>query len=136
MAEMADKNVVVTGRVVASGAEAAPPPQPQPASVAVVVTQQQPAQTQEGCCGLEPNSRGNVETHNCGECNYCCYLSMIITFGVLGGILIVVTLVVFWPAVVVGVGFAVASCVLCCCCKPPSDKGLPAHVPVSSADVP
>jgi len=50
---------------------------------------------------------------------------MIITFGAVGGVLIVVTLLVFWPAVIVGIGLAVASCVLCCCCKPPSDGGGP-----------
>jgi len=40
-----------------------------------------------------------------------------------GGIIILASLIFFWPAVFVGIGFAIASGVLCCCCKPPSDGG-------------
>mmetsp|Transcript_30691 Transcript_30691/g.98909 ORF Transcript_30691/g.98909 Transcript_30691/m.98909 type:complete len:108 (+) Transcript_30691:118-441(+) len=61
----------------------APPPQAQHVLVqpALVVRQQQ----DQGCCQLKPNRRGNIETHDCGECDYSCYVTMIITFGVVGG---------------------------------------------------
>jgi len=48
---------------------------------------------------------------------------MIITFGTVGGIIIVVSLAVFWPLVFLGIGLAIASCVLCCCAQPPADGG-------------
>lgn len=90
--------------------------------------------TQKVCC-LTPNARGNVETHNCGECNAQCYLAMIILFGVFGGIFIIAGLVIWFPVTIfltfIGIGMAVASCVLCCCCHEPLQTEGPVHIPLS-----
>lgn len=77
------------------------------------------------CCNCNPplDERGNVPTC-CGDCDPGCFRALIITFGIVGGILIVVGLVFIQYILglillLIGLGLAITSCSLCCCCVQP-----------------